>query len=174
MHILRDRVEKIAAARPDCITDVSQLVPGKIVIGFSTYCDVGGFINQHHTGLAVVRGTPYRIVSEEIVQRGEFGKYINVEKLPAFTKSEERSFVANDSLLRISEMGIAGLGYVSTRLFDAGLLAVQEERFQVEQNLEVGPGLYVNGSNDYDIVFRAMFMAIAIDSDTRLAGRLPH
>lgn len=53
-----------------------------------------------------------------------------------------------------------------------GLLAVREEPYQTEPNLKVGPGLYINGANDYHMLYKGQFMAVALDSDRRLAGHI--
>lgn len=166
--------ERIQNARPDCIRDVGQLVAGQVVIEYWTYIDLNGHIAQHSSELAVVRGAPYRIIDDGI-KNTRLGEAMRVEKLPAFTQEQTSSVytVEPQSMLSVRCMGIDGVDDLEPFAgIHKGLLAVQEEPYQVHKNLEVGPGLYVNGSNDYDMVFHAGFMIIALDSDPRIAGQV--
>jgi len=172
MRYLRNIPERevIAIARPDSISDFSQLKPGRAVIEFAAFYDYKGAVNCHTAKLAVVRGPAYRILGEVSVNDSGI-KCVPVEKLPAFTKDEHAPSEDN-SLFDITGTTIEDREVVRNSFnagyFNAGLLAVRDEPYRVEQNLEVGPGLYVNGSNDYYMVFNTPYMAVALDSDPRL------
>jgi len=165
--------ERIHTARPDSIRDVSQLAAGNVVVKFSTYLDLSGVINKHLTRLAVVYGPLYRITDGEIIDKGlGTDKYMRVERLSAFTLGEQPS--GDTDLLSVGNIGIKGINRLAPHLsINAGLLAVREEVASEAANLEVGPGLYVNGKNDFHTLFHEQFMAIALDSNPELADRLP-
>jgi len=165
--------ERIRTARPDSVRHAKQLAPGNIVVKFLAYIDPEGIINHHLTRVAVVRGPAYRIIDDEMLEKGRSNIYMRAEKLPAHTLQEQ---LPPDlpGLLSVGGMGIEGVDKLSPHLTtNAGLLAVREEVYPEGESLEVGPGLYVNGANDYQTLFQEQFMAVALDSDSRLAGRLP-
>lgn len=173
MNTLYVTGEQIRNARPDCISDIGQISIGQVIVGFETYQDIQGRVNQHFSYLAVVTGSAYRITDEHIIDRGiGLGKHIKVEPLPTFTRNKP-TYVSDPSLLRIGNKAIQGVDqYEPPAGLGSGFLVVREEPYQVEANLEIGPGLYVNGSNDYAMLGNGRFMAVALDTDPRLNGEL--
>lgn len=164
--------ERLGSARPESINTIGQLVAGQVVINFDTYSDLSGRINSHLSQLAVVAGSAYRILDGEIIDRGVgLGKYMRVEPLPSHTRNIET--YEDQTWLRIQAKGVEGVDESSPPAgLSRGLLAVREESYQVEPNLKVGPGLYINGANDYHMLHKGQFMAVALDSDPRLVGQL--
>lgn len=165
-------LENIQNARPDVISHRRQINPGAVVIEFGIYYDQSGIINAHLGSLAIVRGPAYRVKGDEIIDRGVgLGRSIAVEALPSLTKPSGE-FVHTPEWVGVDFIGIED---IDTRMagpgFSRGLLAVSQEPSQVFPDLEVAPGLYINGSNDAFTCFKAGFMAVALDSDPRLADQ---
>jgi hypothetical protein len=165
--------ERIHAARPDGVRHVSQLAVGNVVIKFLTYIDPEGIINKHLSRVAVLQSPAYRIIDDKLLEKGRFNKYMRAEKLLAHTLEEQ--IPSEPDLLSVGGMGIEGIDKLPPHLaIQAGLLAVREEVCsEGSEDLEVGPDLYVDGSNDFHTLFEKQFMAVALDSDPRLAGQLP-
>src|SRR5882672_2834430 len=160
MNILQVAPERLRNARPDSVANLGQLVAGQVVIGFGTYSDLQGVINSHFGQLAVVSGPPYRLLDGEVVDRGiGLGKYVRVEQLPSHTL--DKPDYEDPTWLRVQAKGVEGVDEFSPPAgLRSGLLAVREEPYQIEPSLEVGPGLYVNGANDYGMLYKGQFMAI--------------
>lgn len=176
LSILPDEIRR---ARPDSITDLGQLVAGSAVIHFDTYNDLNGIINSHLSRLALVTGPAYRLIDGQIIEESAGrGKHMRAERLPTYTR--DRAFYdssyKNTPLLRVEGFAIKGIDTVSPAAgLSRGLLAVQQGQSKpTAPYLAVGPDLYVDGENTYQKLFVENFMAIALDSDSRLARQSLH
>jgi len=170
MNTLRVTSQEIRNARPDCVTEIGQLSLGQVIVGFETYSDLAGRVNTRYSRLAVVTGSAYRIIGSTIIDRGiGLGKHLEVEPLPTFTRPKET--YGDLSLLPIENKAVQGIDqYEPPAGLGRGLLLVREEPYQAETNLEIGPGLYINGANNYEMLSK--FMAVSLDTNPRLAGEL--
>ncbi|HEX8763287.1 MAG TPA: hypothetical protein VF733_06060 [Candidatus Saccharimonadales bacterium] len=164
--------ERLRSARPDSISRIDQLTAGQVVIGFDAYRDFHGVVNAHLSHLAVVTGSAARIIDGEIIDRGiGFGKSVKIEPLDSYTIKHR--IYGDPTWLRVNDKGIEGVDKSDAPTgLSAGLLAVRQEPYQTGPSLEVSPGLYINGANDFYTIFKDGFMAVALDSDSRLMGML--
>lgn len=164
--------EQLRSARPDCVTHIGQLIAGQVVISFDTYFDLEGNFNPHTGRVAVLSGSAYRIRDGEIIDRGVgLDECMRVEPLPAHTRATNT--YEDQAWLRVGRKGIEGIDESNQPAgLSRGLLVVREEPYRSDLNLEVGPGLYVNGANDYHTLFRGQHMAVFLDSNPHLSGHL--
>ncbi|HYH75634.1 MAG TPA: hypothetical protein VD735_06795 [Candidatus Saccharimonadales bacterium] len=162
--------ERIRNARPDVITEAQQLRVGQTVIRFGVYHDIEGIINGHSGYTALIEGNAYTITGQDITHGGQgIGPIISARERTAYTLPASPW---NLPYLPVEGFGIQDIegDVFAERRLTKGLIALQEVPYDVEETLEVGPGLYAIGSNDYYMTAAdgGHFMAVAMDSDPRL------
>lgn len=168
-------VERLRNARPDSVRSIEQLAVGKIVVGFGVYLDLGFVINRHLSSTVLIEGSAFRITGE-MEERKYLGKNFPVEPLETFTlkpRAIHESLLKHRTdaeYLQVDCMGIEG---VDMRELPAGqrkgLIEVSQVPYTDRESLQIGPNLWIDGRNDYRTICDGQFMAVALNSDRRLA-----